>query len=186
MWISAGIAQLFCSLCLKFTHRQSSPELFSSSLWGLLFLFSILVVLFANNNGLYRQIWQRRLDEEIKFLGESVASASVVLAASVFLETLHIGSAFIAGVTIITSWLMLVGWRRFLHIQAIPGLTEKRNVLIVGGGRTARALQAHFDQNPEFGYVVKGLIDRRGEPRPGAPATKEHSAPFSWQSVRTS
>ncbi len=161
IWLCAGIAHLVFSFSLRLERGHEIALPFNSGLWGLILLFSVLVVLFANNNGLYQRIWQRRIEEEIKCLGESVASASLVLAASIYLETVRIGSIFTAGITIALSWIVLLAWRRFLHAQAIPGLTEKRNILIVGRGRAALALQAHLDQNPEFGYVVKGFIERR-------------------------
>jgi exopolysaccharide biosynthesis polyprenyl glycosylphosphotransferase len=153
-------------LYLKVDRGYAKAITFNSPLWGLILLFSVLVVLFANNNGLYHQIWRQRFDVEISCLGKSLASASSVLAATIYLETVRVGSIFTAGMTVILSCLVLVAWRRFLHTQAIPGLTDKRNVLIVGGGETALCLKANFDQNPEFGYVVKGLIDRRRPNRP--------------------
>lgn len=166
IWISAGAARLSFLLYLKVDTRYGNTIRFNSGLWGLILLFSILVVLFANKNGLYHQIWRQRFDDEIKCLGKSLASASSVLTATVCLETVRVGSVFTAGMTIILTCLVLVAWRRFLHSQAIPGLTDKRNALIVGGGDAALALKANFDENPEFGYVVKGLIDRRRPNRP--------------------
>ena len=63
------------------------------------------------------------------------------------------------------SWMLLAAWRRFLHSQSIPGYSEKRNVLIIGGGRTAKQLKEHLASHPELGYVVKGFLDRRQQDR---------------------
>jgi exopolysaccharide biosynthesis polyprenyl glycosylphosphotransferase len=56
-------------------------------------------------------------------------------------------------------------WRRLVRSQAIPGLTEKRNVLIVGYGHSAHLLRQQLEQNPQLGYVVKGFVCRRRTPR---------------------
>jgi exopolysaccharide biosynthesis polyprenyl glycosylphosphotransferase len=57
-------------------------------------------------------------------------------------------------------------WRRFIRSQSIPGLTEKRNVLIVGYGRIAHLLAQQLGENAHLGYVVKGFVSRRQTIRP--------------------
>jgi exopolysaccharide biosynthesis polyprenyl glycosylphosphotransferase len=59
----------------------------------------------------------------------------------------------------------MAAWRRFVRSQSIPGLTEKRNALIVGNGHFAHLLQRQLEQNPQLGYVVKGFVCRRRTPR---------------------
>ncbi len=171
VWFSAWIAHVTFSLYWKLTRGQAAQLQFDPAPWGLLMLFSVLVILFADKQGLYLRIGERRFREEFKGLGECIVAACVLLSGAIYLGTLHLGSPWVPGFTIVISWLALASWRGFLRVQAIPGLTAKRNVLIVGGGRTAQALQAHLDVNPEFGYVVKGFIDRRSAGRPDA---KEH------------
>src|ERR1019366_3693421 len=62
-------------------------------------------------------------------------------------------------------------WRKVVRSQSIPGLTEKRNVLIVGFGRMAHQLERQLKQNPALGYCVKGFVSRRRIPRPGESAS---------------
>ena len=70
------------------------------------------------------------------------------------------------GWAIAASWSSLASWRLFIRSQSISGLTEKRNVLIVGCGADGAQLRKHLEQNPEIGYVFKSYIDRRNIGRP--------------------
>ncbi|MGB7437978.1 MAG: sugar transferase, partial [Candidatus Acidiferrum sp.] len=163
IWLSAGLAG---SLAILYSNVEpDAGQHFDSALWGLLFLFSVLVVLFANSTGVYRNFWKRGLKEEITSLGGALVSASVVVAVVDCFKTVRVGSPWAAGMTLVLSFGALVAWRRFLRVQAIPGLTEKRNALIVGGGRMAVALQTMLNENPELGYVVKGFVNTRSRER---------------------
>jgi len=169
VWISAGTANLLTFHWMK-AVRPSFIIPSPSGIVGFLFLFSILVVLFANLHGLYACIWQKSFGEEVKHLGESIGSAALMLIASLLLVGTKMSAILVVGPTIILSWLVLAAWRRFLHSQSIPGLSEKRNVLIIGGGSTATQLKEHLDSHPQLGYVVKGFVDRRKQPREENPA----------------
>ena len=165
VWISGETARGLVAAWSRNIHSASSAEFLSQSL-GFLFLFSVLVVLFANAHGLYDFPWKRRIQEDLKLLAKSVASAAVVAG-----FCFHFGSnktiskaTFI--VTVGLAWIVLSIWRKFVHRQALLWLNEARNVLIVGSGRAGRLLQAHLEQNPELGYVVKGFLDRRRSARP--------------------
>jgi exopolysaccharide biosynthesis polyprenyl glycosylphosphotransferase len=165
VWLSAGIANIASIYFVKMVRGPGFTIPPPAGLVGFLFLFSILVVLFVHIHGLYVRIWQKSFGEEVKYLGESICSAAVVLIAVLFLVGTRTVSVLAVGPTIVLSWMTLAAWRRFLHAQSIPGLSDKRNVLIIGGGRAAKNLKDHLDKHPELGYVVKGFLDRRSQER---------------------
>ncbi len=144
----------------------------SAEYCGTLFLFSILFVLFAHANGL-NHVCKRTLRNELGALAHSWLSAMIVLSTVAFLNTLHADSVLELTTTALLSFLGLAGWRRFLQRQEIPGLTENRNVLIVGGGRMAVTLQALLQKCTELGYVVKGFVDPRRVDRPPNPECED-------------
>jgi exopolysaccharide biosynthesis polyprenyl glycosylphosphotransferase len=166
VWISGGTACGLVAACSRNIHNASIAEFLVSESFGFLFLFSVLVVLFANIHGLYDFPGKRRSGEDLKSLAKSVASATFV--AGLYF---HFGgvtsiskTSFI--LTVSFTWSVLAVWRKFIDPQALVGLTEVRNVLIVGPGRAGRLLQVHLEHNPELGYVVKGFLDRRRNARP--------------------
>jgi exopolysaccharide biosynthesis polyprenyl glycosylphosphotransferase len=57
--------------------------------------------------------------------------------------------------------MLLIAWRAFLLFPGVGGLTEARNVLIVGAGPAGKSLQLYLDETPQLGYSVKGFVDRR-------------------------
>jgi exopolysaccharide biosynthesis polyprenyl glycosylphosphotransferase len=131
-----------------------------------MFLFSVLVVLFADLRGFYEIPWKRSYWEDLKLLADSVMSAAIVTGTGSYLAGSSANSVGAFALTIILTWLSMAAWRRFIRSQSIPGLTERRNVLIVGYGRIAHLLHQHFEQNPQLGFVVKGFLCRRRIPRP--------------------
>jgi exopolysaccharide biosynthesis polyprenyl glycosylphosphotransferase len=164
--VSAGTA-----LALSSPHSQVTPltirgPAFPPGTAGFLLLFSTLVVLFARINGLYELPWKKKLRDDFRSLAKSVLSAAMLACSCIYLW--HIGSTPIEplGWAIAASWSSLAAWRLFIRSQSISGLTEKRNVLIVGCGANGAQLRRHLEQNPEIGYVFKGYIDRRNMGRP--------------------
>ena len=166
VWISGGIICGFAHMCGKKIHKPSSVEFFQPGWLGFLFLFSVLVVLFANIKGLYEFPWKRSVREDMKSLAASVASAALVVGFCFYLEGVKAVSKTIFLLTAALTWIVISIWRKFIHSQSLSGVTEKRNVLIVGAGRVGRLLRAHLENNPELGYVVKGFLDRRRTVRP--------------------
>jgi exopolysaccharide biosynthesis polyprenyl glycosylphosphotransferase len=165
VWLSAGVADMVSLYFAKAVRGPSFAIPPPAGLLGFLFLFSVLVVLYAHIHGLYARFWQKSFAEEVKYLGKSVCSAALVLIAVLLLVGTRAVSVLALGPTIVLSWLTLAAWRRFLHAQSIPGLSDKRNVLIVGGGPAAKQLKDHLDKHPKMGYVVKGFLDRRNQER---------------------
>ena len=166
VWISTGIAHL---VLLAYTHGMQNPwrhEFFRVAPLGFMFLFSVLVVLFADLRGLYDFPWKRSYREDLKRLADSVICAGIVTGADSYLGGSRAGSAGAFVLTVVLTWILMAAWRKLVRSQSIPGLTEKRNVLIVGYGRFAHLLQRQLEHNPQLGYVVKGFVCRRRTPRP--------------------
>jgi exopolysaccharide biosynthesis polyprenyl glycosylphosphotransferase len=165
-WISIGIAHLVLAACARGMQNTWPQQFPGPAPFGFLFVFSVLVVLFANLRGLYELPWRRSYGEDLKLLADSVLCAGIVTAAGSYLAGNGVDSVGTLALTVIFAWLSMAVWRRFIRSQSIPGLTEKRNVLIVGYGRIAHLLQRHFEENPQLGFVVKGFLCRRRTPRP--------------------
>ena len=130
---------------------------------GFLVLFSILVVLFCQIQGGYRSKAGRRFDEWIVVL-TSVGLATIVLAASIYLSGQHIVSRIALGMTVVTSVMLLLGWRAFRHRRLqkrIAAGHDCRNVLLFGWGEYGTLVEQQFADNRVPGYVVKALVDRR-------------------------
>jgi exopolysaccharide biosynthesis polyprenyl glycosylphosphotransferase len=178
VWISAGIANIGSFYVMKAARGASFNMPTTVGQMGFLFLFSVLVVLFIDTHGLYARLWQKSFGEEVKCLGESLCSAALVLIVAMFMVGTRTAAVLSFGPTILSSWLTLAAWRRFLHAQSIPGLSDKKNVLIVGGGRASIQLKMQLESHPELGYVVKGFLDRRRDNRVSLAA--ENPAPVEF------
>jgi exopolysaccharide biosynthesis polyprenyl glycosylphosphotransferase len=131
-----------------------------------MFLFSVLVVMFADLRGLYDFSRKRCYQEDLKLLADSVICAGIVIGTGLYLGSGRAGSAGALVLPVVLTWISMAVWRRFVRSQSIPGLTEKRNVLIVGYGRLAHLLAQQLEQNAQLGYVVKGFVSRRRTIRP--------------------
>ena len=165
VWLSAVTALAFRFKALALGHDSSFGSTLSRHA-GFMLIFSVLVILFANTQDLYIRPWARHRREELSLLAKAVASAALVMISAIFLSGNKTISREVVVLTILLSCCLMALWRTFLHSQAIAGITEKRNVLIVGAGRAGRLLRGYLDKNPQLGYVVKGFLDRRrGEPR---------------------
>ena len=166
VWISGGTACAVEAAWGRNIHNASIAEIFVFESFGFLFLFSVLVVLFAKIHGFYDFPWQRRIREDLKLAAKSVASAAIVAGFYFHLAGIATVSKSTFMLTIGLTWIVLSVWRKFIQPQALLGPPEARNILIVGPGRAGRLLRAHLECNPELGYVVKGFLDRRRTARP--------------------
>jgi len=176
IWISAGTALVICSPRSKVLSAGIKPAVVPAGAAGFLLLFSILIVLFARIYGLYELPWKKGPREDFSLLSKSVLSAAAVAWSCIYLG--HINSApteTLAG-AVAATWAALGAWRMFIRSQSISGVTEKRNILIVGCGPNGVLLRKHLEQNAELGYVFKGYIDRRNTGRPPDPARNKEEA----------
>jgi len=157
---------------LPATQTSAFPE----GTAGFLLLFSILIVLFARIHGLYELPWKKGSREDFGLLGKSVLSAAMVSGSCIYLWHIESAPTEALAWAIAAIWGSLATWRMFIRSQSISGLTEKRNVLIVGCGPNGALLRKHLEQNTDIGYVFKGYIDRRNTGRPPDPARNKEEA----------
>jgi len=165
IWLGAAAARKISLLLAQVLPYWHSKELSRAAI-GYLLLFSLYVVLFSQLQREYASLWKRSLQEEFRFLTKSIASAIFVTGACVYLFNIAVESRLVVALTIALAWTVLAVWRKLLLSQSIAGLTEVRNVLIVGCGPNGKLLRQQVENNPELGYVFKGYVDRRLGDRP--------------------
>src|SRR6202521_4866279 len=129
--------------------------------WAFLCLYILLFMLFAYARKLY--VPPRR----IEFAQEALDVLKVSLAAGAALSTFiyvlgdRVVSRGAIGGNVIISIILLIAWRAFLRFPGVSGLTDARNVLIVGAGAEGHALRQYLLDTPRLGYSVMGFTDRR-------------------------
>ncbi len=164
IWLSALLA-LSLRFTPAFTNRLGLSPLDTSAHLaghaGFLLLYSALVVLFCNAQGLYRSLQTVSPAEESWAVGKAVVFATGLQAACICFSGLRFVSRFVIGFTLVVSAVLLAGWRRLRRLRlekAYANGLSCRHVLIVGRGRQALALRAHLEHNRHLGYVVRGLL----------------------------
>ncbi len=165
-WMSAGIAHLSLLFFARALQSSWPRQYFATEPLGFMFLFSVLVVMFADLRGLYDFSQKRRYQEDLKLLADSVICAGIVTGTGLYLDGGRASSAGAFALPVVFTWISMAVWRRFIRSQSIPGLTERRNALIVGYGRLAHLLAQQLEQNAQLGYSVKGFVSRRRAIRP--------------------
>ena len=165
VWFSAGIAHLIFSGYTQGAQRAWREEFFRGAPLSFMFLFSVFVVLFVDARGLYDFPCKRSYSGDLRLLADSVMCSAVVIGGASVLGGWQARFAGPFALTVVLTWISMAAWRSLVRSQSIPGLTEKRNVLIVGYGRIAHLLQRQLEQNAQLGFVVKGFVCRRRSPR---------------------
>jgi exopolysaccharide biosynthesis polyprenyl glycosylphosphotransferase len=169
VWLSASAAlSLRFSVDLfrsphswAYTHQSIAGHI------GVLLLYSGLIVLFCNTQRLYTSLRTKTASEEAWGIGKAVGLATVLQLACIYLSRLNLISCFVIVFTMLGSFLTLVAWRRLYRrrLRTSVGL-DSRNVVIVGHGNQAQALHDQLKENPQLGYVLKGILDS-SEDHPG-------------------
>ena len=164
IWVSA-LAALGLRFTPAFTSRFGLSPLdrgaHLAAHAGFLLLYSVLLVLFCNAQGLYRGMQTVSPAEEHWAVGKAVVFATILQAACIGSSGFGFVSRFVIGFTMLLSAVLLTGWRRLRRRRLEKGYANGlscRNVLIVGTGLQALALRAHLDRNRHLGYVVCGLV----------------------------
>jgi len=167
VWISAGIVHLALVALAKNHNDAWLYEVTRAVPLHLMFLFSVFVVLFADARGLYDFPTRRSYRDDLKLLADAVICSAIVVGAGAYLGGSPLSAVGGLTLALALTWILMAAWRKVVRSQSIPGLTEKRNVLIVGFGGLAHQLNRQLEQNPSLGYVVKGFVSRRQTRRPG-------------------
>jgi exopolysaccharide biosynthesis polyprenyl glycosylphosphotransferase len=165
VWAGAAVVHEYLHFFLRLMPAIQSGKEWPQGAAGFLVLFSVLVVMFARSQGLYDWPWKTTAKEEIALLANSVVLAVIVTDGCTILWNIPIPFRTFVIPTATLTWALLAAWREFVRSQSIAGLTEARNVLIVGCGQNGQLLRQHLEQHPELGYVFKGYLDRREGPR---------------------
>ena len=130
-----------------------------------LYLYSVLFLLFANARKLYVPPRPPEFLQEVLDVLKVSLSSTVVLSAFIYASGDRMISREVIGGTLVLSMVLLIGWRAFLRLPGVNGLTETRNVLIIGAGAAGKALHRYLEETPQLGYSVKGYTDRRSKSR---------------------
>lgn len=171
------LATSLLSLVLR-VHAASSVQGATLHLrfkqFGMLLIFSVLVLVFCELNGLYDQRWI----QSTRFCAwkpmKSICAAALVLTAGVYLSEAQMLLRQGTGLAIAAGAITLIAWKYLWQLQSIEGINERRNVVIVGAGQVALDLREYLNNNEHLGYVVKGFLDRRLRPRPSNSSDPEH------------
>jgi len=137
---------------------------------GFLLLYTALVTIFCQNQGLY-QTWRNDgpLDESFSVL-KAVVLASFLLAGFIYLSGDNSISRVVVGFGALLNTVTLPAWRfwkREIAKHQVESGKDGRHVLIVGAGDVGLALARHMEENKYLGYVVKGFVDSDGKGKPG-------------------
>jgi len=128
---------------------------------GYLLLYSVLVVLLCNAEGLYRSLPTLSPAQESWGVTKAAIFATGLQTACIGFAGASFVSHFAIGFNLVASAVLLAGWRylrRRRREKAYADGCNCRNVLIVGCGTQALALGAHLDCNRHLGYRVRGLV----------------------------
>lgn len=158
VWLSASIALYAC----VDTSATSYGSMLAKNA-GFLMLLSVLIVLFCDAQRLYELLPRSEFEEGVAVL-RSIAFATILLSASLYLSAEKVVSRIALGITVMLSAATLLTWRhmrrRWIAKKAAAGQNCRR-VLILGWSHAAEFLSQHFTDHPFPGYVIKGFLDRR-------------------------
>lgn len=175
-FIDIALVCLSTSIALELDRiyvRPSSVPLpfpsFYQTVAGVALVLSLFTILIARVHGLYDFPLKKRFRTELAVFAKALISAGLVGGSCVYLWKIQAISIVPFVASIAASWSALGAWRWFVRSQSISGLTQKRNVLIVGCGPNGVLLRKHLEQNTDIGYVFKGYIDRRNGGRAADP-----------------
>lgn len=169
VWLSASIALGLRFQTIWFNNPGVLRHTDGKSLGGhigVLLLYSGVIVLFCNTQRLYCGVLAKSTSDEVLDIGKAVGLASILQLGCIYLSGLKFISRFVILFTMVASFLALVAWRRIRRRRLQTSFAwDCRNVVIVGHGHQAQAVHDELKQNPQFGYVVKGILGSfQGQP----------------------
>jgi exopolysaccharide biosynthesis polyprenyl glycosylphosphotransferase len=167
VYVSGLIAYRFHFLNTTFVDLGrmliSSPLTSGSRYFGFLTLYAVVLVLVALSQHLYSVGGRGALATEVFLVGRSVLVTFLLLTASLYLFAMKQPvSRFIVMATAVLSFAMLTAWRAYRDLLIQKRLAKGiglRHVLIVGAGRVGRLFASCIEQNPSWGYEVRGFLD---------------------------
>lgn len=150
---------------LALALRFNAPIKQNLSSWkdhlGLLILFCAITLLSCGAQQLYTQSRKRSLRDEAWAIAQSVAIGSVFVMCFAFLSNAKTISRFVFVFEISATLVAMTGWRYIRHRDLLSkpadGITCK-NVLIVGLGSIARALNSELHRSRHLAFRSKGFL----------------------------
>lgn len=145
-------------------QRHAFNQVAGQAYAGFFLLYAALVVLGCANQNLYRTPRDRSVLDETLMVARAVGVATALLVLFIFITAYSDISRLVVLSAGVLNVLTLSGWRyfkrRLVLYRSVEGIGVSR-VLIVGAGRTGRALAKWFEENPHLGYMVCGFLDSR-------------------------
>ncbi len=170
MLVAVDVLSIWCgafiALALRFPLRLLDYGTVGTHA-AFLLLYSGLIILFCNTQKLYSGAQFRSSKKEIVAVTRAMLMASTLLTAFIFISGLKSISRFVVALTMVVSLAAITAsryWRRRrMQSAAADGFTC-RNVLIVGTGLTAQAVDRYLRQHRYLGYLPAGflLVDADG------------------------
>jgi exopolysaccharide biosynthesis polyprenyl glycosylphosphotransferase len=187
VWISAALALWLRFSALPFSNSRLSDYADGKRLGGhigFLLLYSGLIALFCHTQKLYCGVLAKSSSEEGWNIGRAVGLATVLQLGCIYLSGMKFISRFVILFTMVVSFFALMAWRRFRRRRLLTNFAwECRNVVIVGQGDQANALHDELKENPQLGYVVKGILGTFPGQRPYSEAVRILGPVDKMQSV---
>ena len=165
VWLAAFMAWWIRFAAMPSWTRPHDYFRVTTHHWAFLYLYSVLFWLFAYTNKLYVPPRRPEFVRQALDVVKVSLTAAFALSAFIYASGDRTISRGVIGGTLILSVALLTAWRAFLLFPGVGGLTDSRNVLIVGAGSAGKALQQYLNETPQLGYSVKGFVDRRMRPR---------------------
>jgi exopolysaccharide biosynthesis polyprenyl glycosylphosphotransferase len=143
-------------------QRLLFDQLAGQAYAGFFLLYAALVVLGCANQNLYRTPRDRSVFDESLMVAKAVGLATALLVLFIFTTGNKEISRLVVVSAGVVNMLTLSGWRYFKRRLVLrrseEGIGVSR-VLIVGAGRTGRALANWLQENRHLGYLVCGFLD---------------------------
>lgn len=132
-------------------------------------LFGGMSLGFAYVQGLYETAQTRLFEEEIRAVVKSVCWATLILSVLVYLlDAKEVFLVMLAGCALLSALLMTTWrvWERKLVEHRVDAGLNVRHALIVGAGKTGRAVAEALSRHKRLGVLVCGFLDQdhMGEP----------------------
>lgn len=149
------------------TGRQVGlPELHYASF---LMLYSVLVLLLCNWQGLYQTPRNRTALVESYAVLKAIVFATFFLSAFVYLSGVKIVSRLVvvsAGTLNLGALIVWRLWKRRIVLRRAAAGIGAHNALIVGAGEIGQALANHLEENKLLGYCFTGFLDSNHSTHP--------------------
>jgi exopolysaccharide biosynthesis polyprenyl glycosylphosphotransferase len=139
------------------------PLASGNTYFGFLTLYAIVLILVGLSQHLYSFNGRGLLSAEVFMVARSILVTILLLTASLYLAGIDtLISRFTLLTTSVLCFSSLSGWRAYRDRIVTNRLAKGigiRHVLIVGSGRVGQLFAQQLNENPNWGYEVRGFLD---------------------------